>query len=206
MKHPFTPEKSTSPSHKPCYEGRFSVLAEFPKLPTGNQPAPLKELTTGKTHALPFKASPSERQTRDNYEMKSLESYSGAVKPVTPVKQETPSASSNTHPPKWEFIVSQALPIMALDKHKTIKIIKIKGWSPKVKEDVKKKSPVSSGETSVSKAEVKRRLLEALSKLENNEDPSQIMELIDTASSSTGEPDNGDMLAPRGIAQSYFLT
>ncbi|KAJ8535453.1 hypothetical protein K7X08_023173 [Anisodus acutangulus] len=47
--------------------------------------------------------------------MKTPKSYSEAVKPETPQKQKE-TAQVNKEIPKWEFVNTQVVPIMALDK------------------------------------------------------------------------------------------
>ncbi|KAJ8552789.1 hypothetical protein K7X08_020182 [Anisodus acutangulus] len=168
MKNPFIPDRATNPALAVAYENRYTVLGTLPNITGATQPE--------KSTAAPFKASSSRVQTKECYKMKPPESYSQAVKPDTPVKKETIQIATSPQPPKWEFIVHQALPIMALDKQYE---------NFKVQDLVK---PCFTNYQYVdSQDPLKTR------RLENDE---EALELLDTASSS-GEPSNGDMLAPR---------
>lgn len=100
----------------------------------------------------------------------------------------------------WTFTISEFDRIKYLSKE-----VLIKGWSPAPKTQsptaqvVSKKSP----EKSTSKSDLKKRLQKALSEIESDPDEEEIMKLLDEASSSQSD-DNGDMLKPRALAQSYL--
>lgn len=97
----------------------------------------------------------------------------------------------------WTFCVSEFDRIKYLSKE-----TRIKGWSPKVRESPSKKPQIKS---SPSKSELKKRLEKALSDLDNekdNPDQEAIEQLLEQASSQSD--DNGDMLIPKALAQSYL--
>ncbi|XP_060203104.1 uncharacterized protein LOC132631536 isoform X2 [Lycium barbarum] len=97
----------------------------------------------------------------------------------------------------WSFDITEVHRIKHLSK-----TIKIKGWIPKDKKQKMKQASTScrTGSTK-SKADLKKKLLQALNRLDEA-DPLKIQELLDTISSSTS--DNGDMLDPQGMAQAYL--
>lgn len=95
------------------------------------------------------------------------------------------------------FIINWSFEIEQIDKVKyLVKIPKIKGWIPEVKE-TKKSRPAqtnSTTESGNSKNELKKKLLSMLANIEST-DPTQIQAMLDTISSSSSAESrqNGDM-------------
>ncbi|CAN4084911.1 unnamed protein product [Withania somnifera] len=91
------------------------------------------------------------------------------------------------------YIISWSFDIKEFDRIRFLsKVIYVKGWSPKPKESKPQR---------IAKQELKKTLLQAISNLEDGEEPVKIMELI---TDSKSKDDNGDMLNLKGLAQAYF--
>ena len=102
----------------------------------------------------------------------------------------------------WNFAKGEQDRITYLSKE-----IKVKGWTPKPaapRTPVKGKSPVSSSGVPKDKQALKERLKKALNDLESQEVTDDVLQLLEEASSSSSGDNNGDMLAPKGIARAYM--
>ncbi|KAG5575497.1 hypothetical protein H5410_055631 [Solanum commersonii] len=155
-------------------------------------------------------APSSSVQTKASYAMKTPESFAQAINP-----ELTKTVPTKTIPKEesFEFIVSQALPLMALNKeYESIDIeriqhlckqIQVKGWVPR-QPNVKVQEKARSSSKKLSKATLKQKLKEAMDNLDDY-DEDQIMKMIeDAASIESSSEDNGDMCNPKGSALAYM--
>ncbi|WMV26840.1 hypothetical protein MTR67_020225 [Solanum verrucosum] len=119
---PFTPAKAeTSQRPKLTFQNKFTALADFPRLPSPSQqkfsrlPCPPQPKLINLRPTKPFEqgTSSSSIQTKKSYTMKTPESFAQAVNPkLTKTIPSKPIPKEES----FEFIVSQVLPIMALNK------------------------------------------------------------------------------------------
>jgi len=119
---PLTPAKA-EPSTRPelAFQNKFSALADFPRLPCPTQPKlpkllcpPQPKLINLRSTIPPIQeAFSSSVQTKASYAMKTPESFAQAVNP-----ELTKTIPSKTIPKEesFDFIISQVLPLMALNK------------------------------------------------------------------------------------------
>uniref|UniRef100_M1DJD8 Uncharacterized protein n=1 Tax=Solanum tuberosum TaxID=4113 RepID=M1DJD8_SOLTU len=119
---PLTPAK-TEPSVRPVltFQNKFTALADFPRLPSPTQtklpklicPPQPKMINLRPMRPTVQEASSSSVQTKASYAMKTPESFAQEVNPeLTKTIPTKPIPKEET----FEFIVSQILPLMALNK------------------------------------------------------------------------------------------
>ncbi|KAH0740523.1 hypothetical protein KY290_033566 [Solanum tuberosum] len=119
---PLTPAKTETPQRPElAFQNKFTALADYPRLPYPPQQklpkllCPPQPKTINLRPTKPFEqgTSSSSVQTKESYTMKPPESFAQAVNPEltkTILSKPIPKEES------FEFIVSQVLPIMALNK------------------------------------------------------------------------------------------
>jgi len=119
---PLTPAK-VEPSVRPelTFQNKFTALADFPRLPCPTQPKPTKLLCPPQPKLINLRptkppsqeASSSSVQTKASYAMKTPESFAQAVNP-----ELTKTVPTKIIPKEesFEFVASQVLPLMALNK------------------------------------------------------------------------------------------
>ncbi|WMV37467.1 hypothetical protein MTR67_030852 [Solanum verrucosum] len=119
---PLTPAK-VEPSVRPelTFQNKFTSLADFPRLPCPTQPKLTKLLCPPQPKLINLRptkppvqeASSSSVQTKASYAMKTPESFAQAVNPELTKTIPTKAIPKEE---SFEFIVSQTLPLMALNK------------------------------------------------------------------------------------------
>uniref|UniRef100_M1DZ48 Uncharacterized protein n=1 Tax=Solanum tuberosum TaxID=4113 RepID=M1DZ48_SOLTU len=119
---PLTPAK-IEPSVRPglTFQNKFTILADFPRLPSPTQtklpklicPPQPNMVNLRPTKPTIQEASSSSFQTKASYAMKTPESFAQVVNPeLTKTFPSKPTPKEET----FEFIISQVLPLMALNK------------------------------------------------------------------------------------------
>ncbi|KAG5572758.1 hypothetical protein H5410_062524 [Solanum commersonii] len=116
---PLAPAKAEAPQRlELTFQNKFTTLADYPRLPSPSQPklpCPPQPKLINLIPTKPFDQRASSRsiQTKESYAMKAPESFAQAVNPEL---TKTIPSKPNPKEESFDFVISQVLPIMALNK------------------------------------------------------------------------------------------